>query len=55
MKPRINSTEEDLMANEPIYPKTLKEIAMEKRVNYWKDKLSQILVSPFNHDSWAKL
>ena len=55
MKPRINSTEEDLMANEPIYPKTLKDIAMENRVNYWKDKLSQILVSPFNHNSWSKL
>jgi len=55
MKPRINSTEEDLMANEPIYPKTLKDIAMENRVNYWKDKLSQIIVSPFNHDSWSKL
>jgi preprotein translocase subunit SecG len=55
IKPRINSTEEDLMANEPIYPKTLKDIAMENRVNYWKDKLSQILVSPFNHESWSKL
>jgi len=54
-KPRMNSTEEELMANEPIYPKTLKDIAMENRVNYWKDKLSEILVSPFNHNSWSKL
>jgi hypothetical protein len=54
-KPRINSTEEDLMASEPIYPKTEKDIAMENRVNYWKDKLSEILVSPFNHDTWSRL
>lgn len=54
-KPRMNSDEEDLMANEPIYPKTLKDIAMENRVNYWKDKLSEILVSPFNNDTWSKL
>lgn len=54
-KPRMNSVEEDLMANDPIYPKTLKDIAMEKRVNYWKDKLSEILVSPFNHDTWSRL
>jgi len=54
-KPRMNSTEEDLMANEPIYPKTLKDIAMENRVNYWKDKLSEILVSPFNHNNWSKI
>ena len=48
-KPRMNSTEEELMATEPLYPKTLKDIAMENRVKYWKDKLSSILVSPFNH------
>jgi hypothetical protein len=54
-KPRINSTEEQLMATEPLYPKTLKDIAMENRVNYWKDKLSEILVSPFNHNTWSRL
>jgi hypothetical protein len=54
-KPRMNSTEEQLMATEPIYPKTAKDIAMENRVNYWKDKLSEILVSPFNHNSWSRI
>ena len=47
--------EEDLMANNPIYPKTEKDIAMEKRVKYWKDKLSSVLVSPFNHTNWSKV
>jgi hypothetical protein len=54
-KPRMNSTEEELMATEPVYPKTLKDIEMENRVNYWKDRLTEILVSPFNHDTWSKL
>lgn len=54
-KPRMTSTEEELMATKPIYPKTAKDIAMENRVNYWKDKLSEILVSPFNHNSWSRL
>ena len=54
-KPRINSAEEELMANEPLYPKTLKDVAMENRVNYWKDKLATILVSPFNSSSWSRL
>ena len=54
-KPRINSTEEELMANEPLYPKTLKDVAMENRVNYWKDKLATILVSPFNSSSWSRI
>jgi hypothetical protein len=54
-KPRMNSTEEDIMATKPIYPKTSKDIAMENRVNYWKDKLSEIIVSPFNHNTWSRI
>ena len=54
-KPRMTPTEEELMANEPLYPKTAKDIAMEHRVNYWKDKLSEILVSPFNSNSWSRI
>ena len=54
-KPRMTPVEEELMATEPLYPKTLKDQAMENRVNYWKDKLSEVLVSPFNHTSWSKL
>jgi hypothetical protein len=54
-KPRMTNEEEDLMATQPIYPKTEKDIAMENRVNYWKDKLTEVLVSPFNHDTWSKL
>jgi hypothetical protein len=54
-KPQMTPEEEDLMATQPIYPKTLKDIAMEKRVKYWKDKLTTILVSPFSHTSWSKI
>jgi hypothetical protein len=54
-KPRMTPEEEDIMATQPIYPKTEKDIAMENRVNYWKDKLTEILVSPFNHERWSKL
>jgi hypothetical protein len=54
-KPQMTPEEEDLMANNPIYPKTKKDIAMEERVTYWKDKLKEILVSPFNHNSWSKI
>jgi hypothetical protein len=54
-KPRMTPEEEDLMATQPKYPKTEKDIAMENRVNYWKDRLTEILVSPFNHERWSKL
>jgi hypothetical protein len=54
-RPRMTEAEKEIMATKPIYPKTLKDQAMEDRVNYWKDRLSEILVSPFNHNSWSKL
>ncbi len=37
------------------YPKTNDEIAFEKRVDQWKEKVPDILVAPFNHDSWSKI
>jgi len=54
-KPKMTPTEEELMQTEPLYPKTQKDLAMEERVNYWRDRLSEILVSPFNKDTWSKL
>lgn len=54
-KPRMTEQEENLMATVSPYPKTNKDILMEKRVDYWKDKLATILVSPFNHNTWSKL
>lgn len=54
-KPRMTAVEEELMANAAIYPKTEKDLAMENRVNYWKAKLSEVMVSPFNHRQWSKI
>lgn len=54
-KPRMTEQEETLMETEPIYPKTASDIAMEHRVDYWKNKLKDILVSPFNYNNWSKI
>lgn len=54
-KPRINKVEREMMETSSIYPKTEKDIAMDKRVEYWKERLSEIIVSPFNHEKWSKL
>jgi hypothetical protein len=54
-KPRMTPEEEEIMATRPIYPKTKKDLELEERVNYWKNKLSDILVSPFNHNTWSRL
>ena len=54
-KPDITPDESMLMSNTTPYPKTEKDIAMEKRVEYWKSKLSEILVSPFNYNQWSRV
>lgn len=54
-KPRITKTEKEMMDENEIYPKTKEDEAIEKRTEYWKNKLSEILVSPFNHDKWSKI
>ena len=54
LKPKITDDEEYLMENQPIYPETLEERVFEKKVDYYKKKLNDILVSPFNPSSWSK-
>lgn len=53
-KRAMTQAEEDMMATQPIYPRTVDEVNLENRVKYWKDKLSSVLLSPFNHDMWSK-
>ena len=45
-KPKITQQEADAMKMAPQYPKTLREIEFEKRVDYWKNKLPDIESSP---------
>jgi hypothetical protein len=54
-KPRINQEEQELMDVSTPYPKTKKDLAMEQRVAYWKTKLNDILVSPFNYNLWSRI
>jgi hypothetical protein len=54
-KPEMTAVEEELMENTTPYPLTEKDIMMEKKVEYWKKKLPDILVSPFNYNNWTKI
>jgi hypothetical protein len=54
-KPKITDTELELMQTSPLYPRTLKDIKEEKRVDYWRRKIPEILVSPFNKNVWSLL
>jgi hypothetical protein len=52
-KPKITDEEEELMQYTTPYAETAEDIAFQKRVDYWKTKVEQILVSPFNYNTWS--
>jgi hypothetical protein len=54
-KPKINSEEEELMKTATPYPETAQDKVFQKRVDFWKNKVDEILVSPFNYNTWGSL
>ena len=52
-KPKITDEEKEMMNNAPLYPKTVKDIEQEKRVDFWKKRIPEILVAPFNKKVWS--
>lgn len=54
-KPKISEDEQELMEDTTPYPETAKDLALKKRVDYWKNHIDDILVSPFNYNRWGEL
>jgi len=54
-KPKMTPEEEDRMATTTPYPLTEEDLLMERKVKFWKQKLPEILVSPFNYNNWSKI
>ena len=52
-KPKITEEEEDLMQYTTPYAETAEDIAFQKRVEFWKNRVGEILVSPFNYNTWS--
>ena len=52
-KPKITGEEEELMQYTTPYPETAEDIAFQKQVEFWKNKVDEILVSPFNYNTWS--
>lgn len=53
-KPKIDKEEEELMKTISPYPQTKEDLIFQKRVDYWKENVDEILVSPFNYNSWGQ-
>jgi hypothetical protein len=54
-KPRITEEEDELMKTSNPYPETKQDILFQKQVDFWKNKVDEILVSPFNYDNWSSI
>ena len=53
-KPKITPLESEIMELTPDYPITRQQQKFDKRVKYWKKKIEDILVSPFNSKNWSE-
>jgi len=54
-KPKITNAEQKLMNNATPYPLTPEDKKINRLVKKYKKNLNQILVSPFNYDSWNRI
>jgi hypothetical protein len=52
IKPKITDEEDELMKKTSPYPETIEDIEFQKKVDYWKNKIDEIIVSPFNYNEW---
>jgi hypothetical protein len=54
-KPIITGAEQNAMQNAQVYPTSMKDINLQKKLDYWKKRVPEFLLSPFNHKSWSIL
>jgi hypothetical protein len=54
VKPKKSELDSKLISEE-LYPKTAKELLFEKRVKYWKDRIGNMLILPFNNKNWFRV
>jgi hypothetical protein len=53
-KPAMTDADKILMDATTPYPKNEEDIKLEKEVSFWKNRLPELLVSPFNKNSWEE-
>jgi len=54
-KPKINKLEAKLMNDTQLYPVSQEDINLQNRIKYWKNKINNILISPFNPKKWSRI
>ena len=54
-KPEINSNEASKMQTTPLYPTSVDDLNNQKMLEYWKKKIPEIMLAPFNNKSWSMI
>lgn len=54
LKPKKSLLESQYLDNQELYPKTQKELLFDERVKYWKERVGNVLLMPFNNTNWFK-
>jgi hypothetical protein len=52
-KPLITPAETQKMQTASVFPMTMKDVEKQNRIDYWKKRIPEILLSPFNRSSWS--
>ena len=53
-KPKMKPEDKERMENHHIYPKTEKDFELERSVDKWRKEIPNILVAPFNSNTWSR-
>jgi hypothetical protein len=53
VKPSMTGLDLDYLDRVTLYPETNEEKKIETRIDYWKSKLPELRMSPFNDESWS--
>lgn len=51
-KPKKSELEAEYLKEGSLYPKTNKELLFDERVKYWKSRIGNVLLTPFNNEKW---
>ena len=55
VKPKKTDEDEKLMKATQLYPKTKEDIELEKKVDFWKENIDQVKLTPFNREKWSRI
>ena len=54
-KPRMSKAERKAIETQGLYPKTMEDKYEDYKVNHYRRKLKDIIIAPFNKQSWFQL